>query len=73
MNIKECALFHVTFYEILPRNNSDTVAELWPCGDLYGHDQKSLRGHRQIREAALTVCLNVTLMAYDIYANPGNS
>lgn len=55
MNIKDCVLFHVTFYEILPRSHSDNITELWPCGDLYSDDQQRIGGHRQIRESALTL------------------
>ncbi|CZR54582.1 uncharacterized protein PAC_04466 [Phialocephala subalpina] len=55
MRTKDCALFHVTFYEILQRNPTSRITELWPCGDLYSDGQQHPQGSRQIREAALTV------------------
>lgn len=55
MKTKDCALFHVTFYEILQRNPTSRVTELWPCGDLYSDGEQHPKGSRQIREAALTV------------------
>jgi hypothetical protein len=55
MKIKDCVLFHVTFYEILRRKPADKVLELWPCGDLHSDDQRYPQGPRQMREAALTV------------------
>jgi len=57
MKIKDCALFHLTFYEILPHNTGNRVTELWPCGDLYSDGQQYPKKPRKIREAALTVSL----------------
>ncbi|KUJ06456.1 uncharacterized protein LY89DRAFT_409247 [Mollisia scopiformis] len=55
LKTKDCALFHITFYEIIQRNSTSKVTELWPSGDLYGDKQQHPKGSRQIREAALTI------------------
>jgi hypothetical protein len=55
MKTKDCALFHITFYEILQHNPTNKVMELWPCGDLYSDGQQHAKESRKIREAALTV------------------
>lgn len=59
MKIKDCALFHITFYEILERNLENTATELWPCGDLHSDGKRNSKRPRQIREAALTVSFQI--------------
>jgi hypothetical protein len=51
---KGCALFHVTFYEILDSDDGKPPTELWPCGELHS-DGNEPGTRRRIRESALTV------------------